>query len=414
MKLGGRPALLILSGQGVAKGVEHFTSPVSFEDEYPPRHLLDTWCSLTDPVIPKTLDEIVLMVARQSTSDGTPWIILSEYVQATLKRSTRGKHYAGVGLAVKECTLPIEAIPLVHSVLEAMLQAKMDGQHFIESIGDWTPPAALLSNIQALAVEPLQPGFDGVQPGIEEARIVHSMNPEGIVRESQERSEYRDFCAAFVIRRKGKPEKDSCYVRSPHDVALWEEALSPPRPMPVQGPSSIPSGAFEFVLPERADEISYRPPTSQGPGSPSLARVGSDLSILEDTVAQLARKVRKLEAGSTEDPNRRPLGILEWAVICAVIALIVLVVWVVVRDSTDNRRAAGPPMEELRSNPEDETRARQPPANSYPERSGTLNAETEEGSALDPTARVDDASDPPAERDDAERPPTEPRSRPPR
>jgi len=326
MKLGDSPALLVLSGQGTGSGVAHFISPVSFEGEYPPRELLETWCSLTDPVIPKTQEEIVLMVARQSTSDGTPWTILSEYVQANLKRSRRAKHYAGVSLLVKTHTLPVEAVPLIHDILVSMLRATMDSGHFVESLEDWHPSRGLLKELRSLSVEPLMPGFDGLQPGVERARIIHGTQADSIVRESQIETDYRDFSAAFLIRRNGEPEKDSYYIRSPYDTSAWEEALSPPPPPPE--PHGFSNTAAEEVsFAERDDDISH----SRTEYAPSLAIISSDLKQLRSDVSYLSQRVRKLETPSNADPTGAKYSVLEKAMIFVLIALIVLIVFLFAR-----------------------------------------------------------------------------------
>jgi hypothetical protein len=101
MKLGEGPAMLVLSGQGVGNGVEHFLSPVTSSENGPTIDLVEKWCSLSDPLIPTSSQDLVVMIARQATPDGVPWIIVSHYVQARLKGSTRGKQYAGVGVLVR-------------------------------------------------------------------------------------------------------------------------------------------------------------------------------------------------------------------------------------------------------------------------------------------------------------------------
>lgn len=318
------------------------------------------------------------MVARQCTSDGTPWTILSLYLQAHLKGSGRAKHYVGVGLVVKERMLPVDAIEPIHTILVSMIQAKMEDGHFVASLEDWHPSTALVDELKGLSVEPLQPGFEGLQPGIESARIIHSMQPQTIVSESQRLGDYRDYCAVFVVGSPGQPRKDKCHVRSQYNVGPWEEALAPP-------PPPFPSEAAPIMSMESFSFRDFRANATSDDGqsqrSPSLAMVSSGLEELDTKIANLGRRVYKLEERAAAEAKHKGLSTLEWVLIGILVAILAYLALTWRRESTSDpaplpslpeHSQPGPNSDRPTSGPGD-TPDTETPGNTAPERQSEQN-----------------------------------------
>lgn len=343
MKLREGSALLVLSGQGVGNGVEHFVVPFSVGRDYPQTHLLEEWCSLSDPLIPTHSQDLVLMIARHATKDGTPWVVLSQYVQAHLRGSKRGKQYAGVSLVAPEILMPTSGVDLVFKTLKELISERMDGRVFLRSLADWIPPDPLLRELEDLEVELLPPRFGGVQPGREQGRIFSDHDPEQIVRAAQEGEDYANYCAAFVLRRDEKPDRDTYFVRSRYEASSRGEALEPSTPPPA-GRDRVPlthTADLSGNTPGRRRD-GYRSEAtsepfddteddglrirSRGAVSSSIVRLESDLKELENRVDTMAASMRSfITECQSKRAERNPLTLLEWTSVISTVLMMLFI-----------------------------------------------------------------------------------------